>query len=83
MTVSAHSDWDAERCRAWANRFLAGADEQRSVVVTAANRDFNAKWIQVHLAEGHPLAAERRREVVAECERWIAALDAVGVGCRP
>lgn len=38
-------------------------------------RDFNEKWIHLHIRDGHPKAAERRKEVVAERVGWIAALD--------
>lgn len=40
-------------------------------------RDFNETWIALHLRDGRPAASERRREVVAERDLWIAALDAV------
>ena len=40
-------------------------------------RDFNEKWIALHIRDGHPGAAERRREVVAEREGWLGALDEV------
>jgi len=38
-------------------------------------RDFNHGWIVVHLAEGHPMAAKRREEIVAERDEWLRALD--------
>lgn len=40
-------------------------------------RDFNEGWISLHMRDGHPAAAERRRAVVAERDEWIAALRAV------
>jgi hypothetical protein len=40
-------------------------------------RDFNEKWIALHTRDGHPGAAERRREIVAERDEWIGALDEV------
>jgi hypothetical protein len=40
-------------------------------------RDFNATWILLHLRDGHPQAAERRREIVAERDSWLGALDQV------
>lgn len=44
---------------------------------TQEERDFNEKWIAVHILEGHPHAAERRREIVAEGDEWLGALDEV------
>jgi hypothetical protein len=42
-----------------------------------AERDFNEGWIALHILDGHPRAAERRREVVSEREGWLGALDEV------
>lgn len=39
------------------------------------HRDFNERWIALHLREGHPRAAELRREEVAKSEKWLAAID--------
>ena len=40
-------------------------------------REFNAGWIALHIRDGHPAAAERRKEVVAERDKWLCALDEV------
>lgn len=40
-------------------------------------RDFNQTWIVLHLRDGHPGAAQRRREIVAERDAWLGALDMV------
>ncbi|HVJ09715.1 MAG TPA: hypothetical protein VM554_15160 [Acidisarcina sp.] len=39
-------------------------------------RDFNEKWIGLHLRDGHPGSAARRKEIVAEMDGYLAALDA-------
>jgi|GEM_PF-5581779 len=41
------------------------------------HRDFNEGWIALHLRDGHPRAAEVRKEEVAKSDRWLRALDAV------
>lgn len=39
------------------------------------HRNFNFGWIALHLRDGHPAAAERRREEVVKADGWLAALD--------
>jgi len=46
-------------------------------------RDFNESWIALHVAQGNSVAADRRREIVAERERWIAALSGVASCAAP
>lgn len=47
---------------------------QAVILYIDAQRAFNVGWIGKHLQDGHPVAAERRREIVAEREVWLAAL---------
>ncbi len=54
-----------------------GSDLQQIRAWIVAERDFNEKWIPLHELEKHPLAADHRRRIVAERDRWIIALDRV------